>query len=481
MPMDLKPYIRNGLKSLVQKAKLCNMKTQHTYNKAITSLDGLDGSIYVLEDLKNLNYFGESTIKKIQNYIDKEFEKVITNSVDLDEFKSVVSNKFYLKKQEELISGKKEVKEKKIKKYIPGYKTGGYAILRALWIGDGITKYTIAHRAKNYCDSDFDFLSKYSAWNSIKTLIKRELVYKEGKNKYYLTQKGKDLSESMFKDSSCIKEEDTTIKLIIDTREVKSKRQRDFFQNFFDSKEIKNETRALAVGDFIWIRGEDMCNCIVERKGGDDFISSIEDGRFKEQKQRLYHCGLDRIFYIVEGLKKVHNSSLNSGYVQSCLTATKLEGFTVIETESINDTSEFITFLDSYVRKKYGTAKNIIKKEIHDDNEGANSMTILDPDDENDDDEAFKLTYASFIEKGDKGKNSNIENMFYMFLVSIRGITHEKAKVIAENYSTYSNFIKNSKEKDFEEKLITLGKTVKLTKRNIEHIKELLLTETSQI
>lgn len=76
--------------------------------------------------------------------------------------------------------------------------------------------------------------------------------------------------------------------LLIDTREPES--IKDYAQSFFDRK-LHLEIKELPVGDIVYK------NIIIERKRIDDLISSITDGRFKNQKKNLvekqnegYHC-----------------------------------------------------------------------------------------------------------------------------------------------------------------------------------------------
>lgn len=81
-------------------------------------------------------------------------------------------------------------------------------------------------------------------------------------------------------------------KLIVDTREPSELKQ-----------ELSVEERALPVGDF-WIESEDgKIHILIERKTISDLISSIKDGRFREQRQRALQIdGIQKIIYIIEGL-----------------------------------------------------------------------------------------------------------------------------------------------------------------------------------
>ena len=81
--------------------------------------------------------------------------------------------------------------------------------------------------------------------------------------------------------------------LILDTREVESKTNRDLIAEKLKAKGVNVETRALRLGDMCWIARrrdgvggeEDECvlDYVVERKRLDDLCSSIKDGRYTEQ------------------------------------------------------------------------------------------------------------------------------------------------------------------------------------------------------
>ena len=90
------------------------------------------------------------------------------------------------------------------RQYIPKYRSGGWAILRALDTfppDASVTKAEIIRVAHQYCDSSFDtpMDSKfYTAWNSIKTLLERGYVYKSGNPpRYCLTEEGAEIARSI--------------------------------------------------------------------------------------------------------------------------------------------------------------------------------------------------------------------------------------------------------------------------------------------
>ena len=81
--------------------------------------------------------------------------------------------------------------------------------------------------------------------------------------------------------------------LVLDTREIESKSNRDRFSEKLADKGVKLETRALRLGDVCWIAKrldgyggeEDECvlDYVLERKRLDDLCSSMRDGRYHEQ------------------------------------------------------------------------------------------------------------------------------------------------------------------------------------------------------
>ncbi|KAJ3119299.1 Crossover junction endonuclease mus81 [Physocladia obscura] len=101
--------------------------------------------------------------------------------------------------------------------------------------------------------------------------------------------------------------------LLLDNREVKNGYNRNFFKDGLSEKGIRFESRSLEIGDITWIarpkgydaktHGEEkeiLLEYIIERKTMDDLVASIKDGRFKEQKFRLSDCGISNVIYLIE-------------------------------------------------------------------------------------------------------------------------------------------------------------------------------------
>ena len=190
-----------------------------------------------------------------------------------------------------------------------------------------------------------------STTNTLLTMMKRQNSItkkeKEKNEKDKLVSEGKVLIPS----SSAERRRDWEVVLLVD------KREKDFlfFESFLTDENVISEVRPLVIGDYIWVArrkkrssqfdafqegtGDDIVDlgysssdsscstssvlstptkkikkirnetesymavldCIVERKTSADLASSIIDGRYDEQKQRLLSCGVKKVVYLYEG------------------------------------------------------------------------------------------------------------------------------------------------------------------------------------
>ena len=97
-------------------------------------------------------------------------------------------------------------KRKSTKPYVPAYRSGPYALLLALSTLDedasvGMTKSELIEEAQPHCDASFtapaDPTKFYTAWNSMKTLITKELVFERGRplKRYAPTDEGWEVAK----------------------------------------------------------------------------------------------------------------------------------------------------------------------------------------------------------------------------------------------------------------------------------------------
>ncbi|KAJ5105874.1 hypothetical protein NUU61_003221 [Penicillium alfredii] len=213
-------------------------------------------------------------------------------------------------------------KPRKPKPYVPALRSGPYALLLGLGTlnehaSQSMTKAQLIDVAQPYCDSSFtaptDPTKFYTAWNSMKTLVQKDLVYEHGRplRKYALTEDGWEVAKRIQKtlpgsasnmmsfagsDSQihpslpnnigipeALEDNDDitippftnaqegqsvdsgstepiilplnsfTIQLVLDTREVRTSTDRDYIANELMKQGITPQVRALELGDAMWV------------------------------------------------------------------------------------------------------------------------------------------------------------------------------------------------------------------------------------
>ena len=106
----------------------------------------------------------------------------------------------------------------------------------------------------------------------------------------------------------------------------------------------------LVIGDFIVKNKDQDTVLVIERKTWSDLNSSIMDGRYRNQKERLIKYCLDQklrrdqIMYIIEGNydDSKHKLLLESTLKTACVNLQIRDGFRVYFTDSPKDTVEFL-------------------------------------------------------------------------------------------------------------------------------------------
>lgn len=301
-------------------------------------------------------------------------------------------------------------------KYIPRYRTAAYAILKALYRNNGAHKHLIVLKATPHTDAVFDRNQRFSAFSSFKTLQKKGLIHIEADSRCYLTDTGNVLCTTMFRDESFGTTDDQEVQIVIDSREKKSNADRVYFQSHFSKHGIPNQTRYLNVGDFIWIKNERVVDIIVERKQTTDLVSSISDGRFREQKNRLKSLGFT-VFYLIENLKVDDG---RRAYVNKCMLTIRVGGFVLLETENIQETCLVLEKIDKLIR------------------ESEKNKTVV--------------SYGSFLNEGEKG-NLKVGGVLLMALLSVKGVSKAFAISLCEKYKTLAIFRKEMMNEEFRETL----------------------------
>ena len=139
--------------------------------------------------------------------------------------------------------------------------------------------------------------------------------------------------------------------ILIDTRESK-------LIELFEENNIEHDKKQLEIGDIQIIKNDEIILCI-ERKTIDDLVSSIKDGRYKEQKTRmLSKINYDNILYIIEGKidKYKHNEKQIFGSITNMNFRDKIK---VISTNNIKQTYELILSLKKkFIEGKFNSKEN---------------------------------------------------------------------------------------------------------------------------
>jgi len=143
--------------------------------------------------------------------------------------------------------------------------------------------------------------------------------------------------------------------LLIDGREHKDG------ATFANHCDVPCAMATLGVGDFVWVAehrvtGERrMLDCVVERKSVVDLAGSMVDGRYNDQRQRMYRCGARRRVYLVEGnLDSFSHGSITARSLKATLVNTYVEyGIQVLLTSSPKDTAEQLGLMTRHIESRY--------------------------------------------------------------------------------------------------------------------------------
>ncbi len=237
--------------------------------------------------------------------------------------------------------------------------------------------------------------------------------------------------------------------LIIDIRESK-------LISLFENNNINFDKKQLDLGD-IQINNSNNTVLVFERKTLNDLLSSIVDGRYKEQSFRLDSCPVlnHNIYYIIEGdierYKDKEKSLYTKNTIYSCIySLTYKKGFSVLLSQNITQTYMLIN-------KIYTKLCN-------------------EPDNNNSNENSYLNTM-----KISKKSNLTPENIGMLFLAQIPGVSKNIAEKIFKfcdiqsigQLITLLNDDKSTLEK--VRYLNDKDKEKKLTKTVIENINKYLL------
>lgn len=202
---------------------------------------------------------------------------------------------------------------------------------------------------------------------------------------------------------------------------------------------IKIETRTLACGDFIWIarpkgigsfdRTKDLVlDYVVERKRLDDLASSIFDGRFEQQKQRLLGSGVRRTVYLIEDIGALRASNLtSSGLAQAVVNILTHDGIDVEKVKNAAHANDYLISMTKCLEKLYSKTDLCSCSQERLKSGEANQNEFM--------------TFSEFQTKGAKITNWTVREMFAKHLIQITGMSDKRVAVIIKKYPTVSALI----------------------------------------
>lgn len=251
---------------------------------------------------------------------------------------------------------------------------------------------------------------------------------------------------------------DYEVVLVFDNREMRSKTERDFFHRRISDQGISCEVMPLAVGDILWLARhrttgkEVVLNYVCERKRLDDLASSIKDGRFIEQKNRLRRSAIKNVYYVVEegGLSDVERIiEMRQSIITSISTIMTVSNLFVRRFRKIDELVEWLVTMTEILKKTYEEKRLVVLKP----RDIANQKVYADIlDNFRQEFEKRNTPYecvhtlAAFQDILSKTNMMTVKDIFLLMLMLVRGISMEKAVMIQSRFPTPKSLIEFYKQ-----------------------------------
>lgn len=236
------------------------------------------------------------------------------------------------------------------------------------------------------------------------------------------------------------------ILLVVDNREVRSQLDRDFFPTRLKELGVPVVVETLSVGDALWVaqhketKKKVVLDCIAERKRVDDLASSIRDGRFTEQKTRLKKAAVLNIYYIVEEAQ-VDIQEMSEA-IQTAISSTITDSrFHLTRTRGADDTVQFFVTMTEVIKKYYygNRIRLVAMKPINCDVqvEFAALKNLFSQEFSNRT-HKYQCCHLFHIFQATLSKSEflTVKDMFIQMLMTIRGLSLDKAIAIQQHFRT---------------------------------------------
>ncbi|POS88029.1 hypothetical protein EPUL_001453 [Erysiphe pulchra] len=259
-----------------------------------------------------------------------------------------------------------------------------------------------------------------------------------------------------------------SVEMVLDTREVRCTKDRDYIENELIKKGIEPFKRSMTLGDITWvakvrdpnrlsrlgIEGDEIIlDYIVERKRLDDLISSIKDKRFHEQKFRLGRSGIKNVIYLIENINFIPGAHENMDEaILSIIAGMQIvNSYFVKVTQKIEDTIEYLANLSKILREKYASSylhiipTNVLTTTTY--------LPLLAKRREEEPGVEYHISYQAFGCLMSKSERLVLRDILIKMLMCIKGITGEKAMEIQKFWKTPFELAQAYRLIDAEKKL----------------------------
>lgn len=402
-------------------------------------------------------------------------------------------SEFEQKQQQQQQKKTKSAVKKNVKEYVPTYRSSGYAVLIALLLhlhadpqNGPLSKSELILKAQGYSTSPLNDGMFPSINGALKTLEDKELIGKLGNPAHFaLTGKGLELAEKLWlkgekRPEQCAlpsidpsrlhnasKPVETgtaqrelelftwprgsfEIVLLVDVREIRSREDRNYLSERLDQLGITSEVRNLELGDFVWVARkkrdqialptdteEVVLDTLIERKREDDLIASISDGRFREQKHRIARSLLPSTFYLVERNGSAVAHEFLGGAEERLLAATLqcqiVDGLMYRQTGGLDESIVFLAATHKQLQSALeGTDISACNLRACDFSYKHFPLQFAELKKQNN----VFMNYTAYALLNGKTSNQSATDVFLRQLMTIKGVTFDKACCIIAKYPT---------------------------------------------
>ncbi|KAI0140932.1 crossover junction endonuclease MUS81 [Hypoxylon sp. NC0597] len=193
------PLLLGWVQEWVDQARERNSKGLTTYRKAYAALKACPVTFQHPSQLQQLKGFGPKLCDRLTDKLEKHCRE---NGLPMPKRPRKSAIPGLTNQDDEQDGGERPPKrQRKARLYVPTLRSGPYAIIMGLATleegsRNGLTRPQLIEVAQPHCDASFtvppDPSGFYTAWNSMKTLLSKDLVYANSgpTRRYFLTEEG---------------------------------------------------------------------------------------------------------------------------------------------------------------------------------------------------------------------------------------------------------------------------------------------------